>query len=81
MTIGQILPGTQLWRVESGPVSLAEAAQWDLRGEGGRQSMLAIKQLYDTGALIDQTELSATRSGFSSAQTFRSQSIRRMTRQ
>jgi hypothetical protein len=57
MTIGQILPGTQLWRVESGPVSLAEAAQWDLRGEGGRQSLLAIKQLYDTGALIDQTEL------------------------
>ncbi len=57
MTIGQILPGTQLWRVESGPVSLAEAAQWDLRGEGGRRSMLAIKQLYDTGALIDQIEL------------------------
>jgi hypothetical protein len=57
MTIGQILPGTELWRVESGPVSLAEAAQWDLRGEGGRQSMLANKQLYDTGALIDQTEL------------------------
>jgi len=57
MTIGQILPGTQLWRVESGPVSLAEAAQWDLRGEGGRRSMLAIKQLYDTGALVDQIEL------------------------
>jgi hypothetical protein len=57
MTIGQILPGTQLWRVESGPVSFAEAAQWDLRGEGGRQSMLAIKQLYDTGASIGQTEL------------------------
>jgi hypothetical protein len=57
MTIGQILPGTALWRVESGPVSLAEAAQWDLRGEGGRRSMLAIKQLYDTGALVDQIEL------------------------
>jgi hypothetical protein len=57
MTIGQILSGTQLWRVESGPVSLAEAAQWDLQEEGGRQSMLAIKQLYDTGALIDQIEL------------------------
>src|SRR5260370_16678590 len=57
MTIGQILPGVQLWRVESGPVGLAEAAQWDLRGEGGRRSMLAIKQLYDTGALIDQIEL------------------------
>jgi hypothetical protein len=57
MTIGQILPGTQLWRVESGPVSPAEAAQWDLRGEGGRQSVLAIRQLDDTGALIDQTEL------------------------
>jgi hypothetical protein len=57
VTIGQILPGTQLWRVESGPVSLAEAAQWDLRGEGGRRSMLAIKQLYRTGALIDQIEL------------------------
>ena len=57
MTIGQILPGTQLWRVESGPGGLAEAAQWDLRGEGGRRSMLAIKQLYDTGALIDQIEL------------------------
>ena len=56
-TIGRILPGTQRWRVESGPVGLAEAAQWYLRGEGGRQSMLAIKQLYDTGALIDQTEL------------------------
>jgi hypothetical protein len=57
MTIGQVLPGTQLWRVESGPVSLAEAAQWDLRGEGGRRSMLGIKQLYDTGALIGQIEL------------------------
>ncbi len=57
MTIGQILPGVQLWRVESGPVSLAEAAQWDLRAEGGRRSMLAIKQLYDAGALIDQIEL------------------------
>src|SRR5260370_7520656 len=57
MTIGQILPGTQLWCVESGPVSLAEAAQWELRAEGGRRSMLAIKQLYDTGALIDQVEL------------------------
>jgi hypothetical protein len=57
MTIGQILPGTQLWRVESGPVSFAEAGQWDLQEEGGRRSMLAIKQLYDTGALIDQIEL------------------------
>ena len=57
MTIGQIFFGTQVWRVESGPVSLAEAAQWDLRGEGGRQSILAIRQLDDTGALIDQTEL------------------------
>ena len=57
MTIGQILPGTQLWRVENGPVSLAEAAQWNLRGEGGRRSMLAIKQLSDTRALIDQIEL------------------------
>jgi hypothetical protein len=57
MTIGQILPVTELWRVESGPVSLAEAAQWDLRGEGGRQRILAIKQLYDTGALIDHIEL------------------------
>src|SRR5260370_25608501 len=57
MTIGQILPVTERWRVESGPVSLAEAAQWDVRGEGGRQRILAIKQLYDTGALIDQIEL------------------------
>ncbi len=57
MTIGQILPVTELWRVESGPVSLAEAAQWRVRGEGGRQRILAIKQLYDTGALIDQIEL------------------------
>jgi hypothetical protein len=57
MTIGQILPGIQQWRVESGPVRLAEAAQWELRAEGGRRSMLAIKQLYDTGALIDQVEL------------------------
>jgi hypothetical protein len=57
MAIGQISPDTQLWRVESAAVSLAEAAQWDLRGEGGRQSMLAIKQLYDTGVLIDQIEL------------------------
>jgi hypothetical protein len=57
MTVGQILPGAQLWRVESGPVSLAEAAQWDLQEEGGGQSMLAIKQHFDAGALIDQIEL------------------------
>src|SRR5258708_16388661 len=56
MTSGLMLLGTALWRVESGPVSLAEAAQWDLRGEGGRRSMLVIKQLRDTGALIDQIE-------------------------
>jgi hypothetical protein len=56
ITIGQILRGTKLWRVESGPASLAPTAQWDLRGEGGRQSILNIRQLDDTGVLIDQTE-------------------------
>jgi hypothetical protein len=57
ITIGQILPGTELWRVERSPVSLEPTAQWDLRREGGRQRILAVKQLDETGALIDQTEL------------------------
>ena len=57
ITIGQILPGTELWRVASSPVTLGQTAQWDLRGQGGRQRILAVKRLDETGASMDQTEL------------------------
>jgi hypothetical protein len=58
MTVGQILPGTDLWSVESSPADIVETAQWDLSGDGGRQRVLAIKQLSDTEAAVDQIDLS-----------------------
>jgi hypothetical protein len=56
MTIGQILSGAERWSVESSPVNIAQTARWDLRGEGGKLRILAVKQLNDTEALIEQTE-------------------------
>jgi hypothetical protein len=57
MTVGQILPGTDLWNVESGPADGSQTGKWDLAGEGGRQRALELKQLSDTEAAIEQIDL------------------------
>ena len=57
MTIGQILPGTDLWNVEGGSADQAQTAKWDLRGDGRRQRVLAVDQFTDTEAVVDQIDL------------------------
>jgi hypothetical protein len=57
MTIAQILPGTDLWSAESSPADIVPTADWNLSGDGGRQRILAVKQLSDTEAAVDQIDL------------------------
>lgn len=57
MTVSQILPGTDLWKVESGPVNGEQTARWNLTGGGGRQRTLEFKQLSDTEAAIEQIDV------------------------
>lgn len=57
MTVGQILPGTDLWKVESGPVDGSRTGKWNLAGDGGRRRALDLKQLSDTEAVIEQIDL------------------------
>jgi hypothetical protein len=56
MTISAILPGTALWNVESSPRDMAQPARWTLSGGGGQRRILAVKQLSDTEAAIDQID-------------------------
>ena len=57
MTIGQILPGTDFWSVESSPADLVQTAKWNLGGDGGRLRTLAVKELSSTEASIEQFDL------------------------
>ena len=57
MTVGQILPGTDLWRVDSSPTDIEQTAKWNLSGDGGRQRILAVKELRETEASVDQIDL------------------------
>jgi hypothetical protein len=58
MTVAHILPGTDLWTVEDSPADMATAAKWNLGGDGGRQRILEVKELSDTEAAIQQTDVS-----------------------
>jgi hypothetical protein len=57
MTVAQILRGTGPWRVESSPAEEVPGGKWDLRGEGGRQRILALEEVSDTEAEVDQSDL------------------------
>jgi hypothetical protein len=56
ITVGQIFPGTDLWRVQSSPANIGPT-EWNLSGDGGRQRILTLKQLSDTEAEVDQSDL------------------------
>lgn len=57
MTIGQILRRTEFWSVEGKPADIAKAAKWYLSSSSGRQRVLAVRELSDTEAEVDQIEL------------------------
>jgi len=57
MTVSRILPGTDLWKVESRPVNGEQTARWNITGESGRQRTLELKQLSDTQAAIEQIDV------------------------
>jgi len=54
MTLGQIVPGTDLWAVERTPADIAQTAKWNIDGGGGRLRTLTVKELSDTEASIEQ---------------------------
>jgi hypothetical protein len=56
MMVGQILPGTDVWKVQSGPADGGQQPKWNLSGDGGRQRTLEFKQLSDTEAAIEQID-------------------------
>jgi hypothetical protein len=56
MTIGAILPGTELWNIESSPDLVVQPAKWTLSGRGGQQRILAVNQLSDTEAAVHQID-------------------------
>jgi len=57
MTIGQILPGTDLWAVEGTPADPVQTAKWNVGGGGGRLRTLAVKELSATEVSIEQFDL------------------------
>jgi hypothetical protein len=57
MTVGRILPGTDLWNVGSGPADGSQTGKWNLVGQGGRQRTLELKQISDREAAIEQIDL------------------------
>jgi hypothetical protein len=57
MTVSRILPGTDLWTVEDSPANIAQTAKWNLGGDGGRQRILEVKELSDSEATVQQTDV------------------------
>jgi hypothetical protein len=57
MTVGQILPGTDIWAVERTPADIVQTAKWNVGGDGGRLRTLAVKELSATEASIEQFDL------------------------
>jgi hypothetical protein len=57
MTLGQILPGTDLWAVERTPADIVQTAKWNVSGDGGRLRTLAVKELSATEVSIEQFDL------------------------
>lgn len=54
MTLGRIMPGTELWAVERSPSKMTKTASWNAAGDGGRLRTLAVKELSVTEASIEQ---------------------------
>jgi hypothetical protein len=57
MTLGQILPGTDLWAVERTPADIVQTAEWNVSDDGGRLRTLAVKELSATEVSIEQFDL------------------------
>jgi hypothetical protein len=57
MTLGQIMPGTELWAVERSPSDMTKTASWNAAGDGARRRTLAVKELSATEASIEQFDV------------------------
>jgi hypothetical protein len=56
MTISAILPGADLWNIESNAGDIVQPAKWTLTGSGGQRRILVVKQLSEREAAIDQID-------------------------
>ena len=57
MTVTQILPGTVVWRTEHSLANPLATAKWNPSDDDGRQRRLALEQVSDTEARVDQSNL------------------------
>jgi hypothetical protein len=57
MTLGQILPGTDLWAVEHSPADVVQTAKWNVAGDSGRLRTLTVKEGSATEASIGQFDV------------------------
>lgn len=57
MTLGQILPGTDLWAVEPNPADAVQTTRWNLAGDGGRLRNLAVQEQSVIEASIEQSDV------------------------
>jgi hypothetical protein len=54
--LAEILPGTEIWNVDSSPAHLQDQEQWVLRSSGGRKRLLTIEQASADEMLIKQED-------------------------
>lgn len=57
MTLGQIMPGTDLLAVECSPGDIAQTAKWNHTGTSGRLRSLAVKERSATEVSIEQIDV------------------------
>jgi hypothetical protein len=57
MTLGQIMPGTDVWTVEDTAADTIQVAKWNLVGNGGRLRTLAVKEISATETSIEQVDV------------------------
>jgi hypothetical protein len=56
LTVAALIPGTELWSVESRPINFAKGETWTLQSEDGQERFLSIERTSDNQVSINQTE-------------------------
>ena len=56
LTVAEILPGAEFWRVDSCPDMLKTGGKWVLHASGGEKRVLTIESINDNQVVIDQVD-------------------------
>jgi len=60
LTVAEIMPGTEFWRVDSWPDVLKAGEKWILHTSGGQKRVLTIDSVSDNQIVIDQIDQAAS---------------------